>query len=135
MLNRLVMIALVFGALASAQYTTASLGGTVTDATGARVAGAKISIKNIDTGFAVNTDAGDDGSFLFPRLPIGSYELTADKPGFTTYVQKGIQLTVNQLADQTIVLKVGQVTETTTVEANADLVDTRSGTVSQLVDK
>ena len=92
-------------------------------------------VRNIETGFALNTTTGDDGAFLFPRLPVGSYELTADKPGFSTYLQKGIQLTVNQLANQTIVLQVGKVTETTTVEANADLVETRSGTVGQLVDQ
>ena len=99
------------------------------------MAGTKVSVKHTETGFALAANAGDDGSFLFPRLPIGSYELTADKPGFTTYIQKGIQLTVNQRADQTVVLTVGQVTDTTTVEANADLVDTRSGTVGQLVDQ
>ncbi|MBZ5603955.1 MAG: TonB-dependent receptor [Acidobacteriia bacterium] len=135
MWNRIGILALAVCSLARAQYTTASLGGNVMDTTGARIAGARLSVKNTDTGFALSTDAGEDGAFLFPRLPIGNYELTADKSGFSTYVQKGIQLTVNQIADLNVVLKVGQVTETTTVEANADLVDTRSGTVSQLVDQ
>src|SRR3954447_10751365 len=132
MLNRLVILALALSAAANAQYTTASLGGTVTDASGARVAGSRVSVNNIETGFALSTVTSGDGDFLFPRLPVGSYELRADKPGFSTYVQKGIQLTVNQLANQTIVLEVGKVTDTTTVEANADLVDTRSGTLGQL---
>jgi hypothetical protein len=131
MWNRFVILLVIVCALARAQYTTASLGGIVTDPSGARVSGAKPSVKNAETGFAASSVAGENGIFLFPRFPIGSYQLTADKPGFSTYVQKGIQLTVNQTADQTIVLQVGQVTETTTVEANADLVKTQSGTVSQ----
>ena len=110
-------------------------GGTVTDRSGSVVPGARVALRNIETGFALNTTTGDDGAFLFPRLPIGGYELTADKTGFSTYLQKGIQLTVNQIAIQTIMLEVGKVAETTTVKANADLVETRSGTVGQLVDK
>ena len=129
------IILILSAKIATAQYTTASLGGTVTDPSGAPVAGTSIAIKSPETGFALNTSSGEDGGFLFPRLPVGSYELTADKPGFSTYVQKGIKLTVNQLASQNIVLKVGQITDRITVEANADLVDTRSGTVGQLVDK
>ena len=131
-------VLLVFLALsvtASAQYTTASLGGTVVDASGSPVPAANISIRNIDTGFSTGNSSGEDGTFLFPRLPIGVYELTADKSGFATYLQKGITLAVNQLANQIITLRIGQVSEKVTVEANADLVDTRSGTVGQLVDR
>ena len=132
---RLLFAALLFSAISYAQYTTASLGGTVTDASNAPVPGTKVAVRNPETGFALSTASGDDGGFLFPRLPIGNYELTADKSGFSTYVQKGIQLTVNQLASQSIVLQVGQVSDKITVEANADLVDTRSGTVGQLIDR
>src|SRR5215813_5432158 len=135
MFHRAATILLALSTLASAQYITASLGGVVNDSAGARVAQTKLSVKNTETGFSMSTESGEDGSFLFPRLPIGNFELTADKLGFSTYRQKGIELTVNQLANQTIVLKVGERAETVTVEANADLVDTRSGTVSQLVDK
>ena len=54
----------------------------------------------MDTGLTqtVNTDSA--GSFLFSRLPVGTYQLTGEKAGFTTYVQSGIQLTVNQTANQ-----------------------------------
>src|SRR5215467_7394891 len=97
-----VIIMLALSACACAQYTTASLGGSIADTTGARVAATKVSVKNTETGFTLSTVADSEGDFLFPRLPVGSYELTADKPGFSTYVQKGIGLTVNQLATQTI---------------------------------
>src|SRR6186713_2239655 len=79
MMTRWISIALIFSAISYAQYTTASLGGTVTDASNAPVAGTQLAVRNPQTGFSVTTTSGDDGGFLFPRLPVGSYELTADK--------------------------------------------------------
>src|SRR5258708_14194875 len=118
-----------------AQYTTATLSGNILDASGAPIPAARVAIRNIATGFAQTTQSSDDGSFLFPRLPVGDYELTADKPGFSSYLQTGITLTVNQQPTHNITLKVGQVSEKITVEATAELVDTRTGTVGQLVDR
>ncbi|HUS07885.1 MAG TPA: TonB-dependent receptor, partial [Bryobacteraceae bacterium] len=132
---RLLFAFIAIIAAVSAQYTTASLGGTVVDSSGSPVPAARVSVRNVGTGFSTVANSTDDGTFLFPRLPIGDYELTADKTGFAPYLQKGITLTVNQLANQNITLRVGQVSEQVTVEANADLVDTRSGTVGQLVDQ
>ena len=134
-LRCILIVWLLLVSILPAQYTTASLGGNIQDISGAPVAATKVSIRNTETGFTLATESGDDGAFLFPRLPVGVYELSADKPGFSSYVQTGITLTVNQLASQNITLKVGQVSERITVEANADLVDTRSGTVDQLVDQ
>ena len=68
------------------------------------------------------------GAFLFSRLPIGNYELTVEKQGFSTYVQTGITLTVNQSANQTVSLKVGEVSQNVRVEADAELIETRSAT-------
>lgn len=134
-IHRILFASLAFAATLFAQYTTASLGGTVIDSSGAPVPRANLSIRNTATGYTVTVTSDDDGTYLFPRLPVGDYELAADKSGFSTYVQKGITLSVNQSANQTITLKVGQVSERITIEANADLVDTRSGTVGQLVDQ
>ena len=73
MANRWVLLALTLSAVANAQYTTASLGGTVTDSTSAPVAATKITVRNTETGFSLTTNSGDDGGFLFPRLPVGAY--------------------------------------------------------------
>ena len=75
------------------------------------------------------------GAFLFPRLPVGSYELRVERPGFSRYVRTGITLTVDQAASLTVVMQVGQVSEEVTVEANTELVGTRNGTLGQLVDQ
>lgn len=118
---------------AQAQYTTASLAGTVVDPSGAAVPGAKITVTNINTGLTRTNQTGSDGSFLYASLPVGPYSLTVQKTGFVTYVQKGIVLTVNQTASVSVSLKLGQVSSQVTVSANTETVNTRSGTVRQLV--
>jgi len=118
-----------------AQFTTATLVGNVLDNTGAAVPDAKTTVRNLATGFTQNTSTDASGAFLFTRLPVGTYELTVEKQGFTSYSQSGITLTVNQVANQSVTLQVGQLTERVTVEANADLVVTRTATGGQLVDE
>ena len=75
-----------------AQYTTASLGGSVSDASGAAIPEAQITARNVDTGFTQTTTTDSSGGFLFSRLPIGNYELRCEKSGFSVYQQTGIRL-------------------------------------------
>jgi hypothetical protein len=117
------------------QYTTASFGGTVVDSNSAVLPQSQVSVRNVDTGFTQSATTDGSGAFLFPRLPVGSYELRVERTGFSRYVQTGITLTVDQAASLTVVMQVGQVTEEVTVEANAELVGTRNGTLGQLVDQ
>src|SRR5438876_1428174 len=118
-----------------AQFTTASLGGTVIDPSGAAVPNAKVGVRNKDTAFTRSVESASDGGFLSSSLPVGTYRLTVEKAGFATYVQDGIELTLNQAASVPVTLKVGQATEEITVTANAELVVNRDATVGQLVDQ
>src|SRR5688572_19152035 len=70
-----------------AQFTTGSLGGVVVDPTGASVPQSKVTVFNKDTGFSRTDTTAADGAFAFPALPIGSYRLTVEHAGFSTYVQ------------------------------------------------
>ena len=119
----------------AAQFTTASLGGTVMDPSGAAVPNAKVGVRNKDTALTRSVESAGDGGFLFSSLPVGTYRLTVEKAGFATYVQDGIELTLNQAASVPVTLKVGQATEEITVTANAELVVNRDATVGQLVDQ
>ena len=85
----------------------ASLRGTVTDQSGGVVPGAKVTLTNTGTGVAHSTTTGSDGSYLFDFVPVGTYKLTVDKPGFTTFVQDGIVLELNQNGRQDVALKIG----------------------------
>src|ERR1700730_12458864 len=98
-------VLLLAGLPLSGQFTSASLNGIVKDATGSIVPDAKVTVANTDTGFTRTDKAGGDGAFLFPVLPIGTYKLTVEKTGFSTYVQEGITLTVHQAASQTVTLQ------------------------------
>src|SRR5437867_449888 len=118
-----------------AQFTTASLGGTVIDPSGAAVPNAKVGVRNKDTALTRSVESASDGGFLFSSLPVGTYRLTVEKAGFATYVQDGIELTLNQAASVPVTLKAGQATEEITVTANAELVVNRDATVGQLVDQ
>jgi outer membrane receptor protein involved in Fe transport len=129
------LLALAWNGQLSAQFTTASLNGVIVDPSGAAVPGANISVRNTETGFESTTTSGEAGLYVFPRLPVGSYSLQVEKEGFSTYVQEGVVLTVNQSATQNVTLRVGEVSEKVTVEAGVDLVTTGTSTVGQLVDE
>src|SRR5262249_29395491 len=119
----------------AAQYTTANLSGTVADTSGAAVPEAKVTARNTETGFTQSATSSASGAFLFPRLPVGAYELRVEREGFTTYVQSGITLAVDQAANVSVVLQVGQVTNEVTVSGEAELVASRTATGSQVVNQ
>ena len=110
---------------ASAQFTTASLGGMVRDSSGAGIPDAAVNVLNISTGFIQELRTGANGAFLFSRLPIGSYVLRIEKQGFSTYVQDQIVLNVDQSANlPPITLQIGQVTDEVTVTGASELITT-----------
>ncbi len=117
------------------QYTTASLGGTVVDMSGAAVPSARVTVQNMDSGFTQSFNTGFTGDYLFSRLPVGKYKMTVEKEGLTTYVQSGIELTVNQAATQTVTMTVGSISQQITVSGDASLVTTQSATVGQLINQ
>src|SRR5262249_46120441 len=117
-----------------AQFTTASLGGEVRDPSGSAVPEARVTVRNVETGFTQTVVSDAAGAFLFSRVPVGNYELRVEKAGFTGYVQSGIHLTVDRAATQNVTLQVGAVTEAVTVQAEAELIQTRTATSGALVD-
>jgi hypothetical protein len=126
---------LIGSAPLSAQLTTARLSGIVTDNTGSALAGADVSVQEVQTGYKQAMKSGTAGEYLFPSLPVGEYILTVDMTGFSSYVQKGIVLAVGQAASRNIALKIGGVTDQVTVTADASLVTTDSAVVGQLVNQ
>src|SRR5437867_8645368 len=110
---------------ALAQVTTGTILGTVRDNSDANIPSASITITQENTGYTRTVLSGEDGSFLAPLLPVGAYSVTAKRPGFTRYTQRGITLELNQNARVDITLSVGGVQETVTVTSAAPLVDTR----------
>jgi hypothetical protein len=116
---------LLFRETAVAQGTGTILG-TVHDPSGAAVAGAKIQIKNTQTGMTRTILTDTNGDYSSPVLSVGSYEVTADAKDFATVVRQGVQLTIAQQARVDFELKVSPVQQNTEVRADTSRVDTES---------
>ena len=117
-----------------AQLPTATILGQVKDASGAVVAGAKVTARNTDTGQTRTTITGDDGSYRLDALPVGNYEISTEKTGFKTEVQRGLTLSVAQQAVANFTIQVGEMSQTVAVTAEAPLISTTTSTLGGLVD-
>jgi hypothetical protein len=117
----LLYVMLTFAVLLSnpayAQVAGATLAGTVTDTSGAAVPNAKVSIKNGSTGVERDITTDSAGFYSAPNLLPGVYDITASAPGFSTYRQTGITLTVGSSQTLSISLRVGGVTEQVVLQA------------------
>jgi hypothetical protein len=118
---------------ASAQVAGATLAGTVSDASGAVIPNAHVSVKNVATGQlrAVTTDAA--GFYTAPNLLPDSYEVTTTAAGFSTEVRSGITLTVGAQQLLNITMQVGQSTQTVQVTGEAPAVQLANSTISGVV--
>jgi hypothetical protein len=110
-----------------------SIVGTVTDSSGAAVSGAKVTVRQSDTGRETTVNTGQGGAFVFPTLPPSSYSLTVTSKGFQTSQQTGILLQADQSATINAKLQVGAATETVEVTSAVPQVDTTNGTLSQVI--
>ena len=116
------------------QEVTASVVGTITDPSGAPVAGATVVAKDNDRGVEFTAKTNDTGSYNITRLPVGNYTVRASATGFQTAVYPPFTLVLNQHARVDIALKVGQVSETVEVTGAAPVLETENATVSTVVD-
>ncbi|HEY7404422.1 MAG TPA: TonB-dependent receptor [Candidatus Angelobacter sp.] len=118
-----------------AQNIAGSISGTVTDATGAVVPNAKVTVINTDTGVTIRTLKTDSaGSYSAPLLPIGHYRITVEAAGFSKSIQEGIELNLNDKLTVNAGLRVGSTSENIVVETNPVQVDLNSATATGLVD-
>lgn len=123
-------------ALARAQaVANAQIHGTVTDATGAVVAGVTVKATQTATGQVQSTISNSDGTYVLPNLPVGPYTLEATLQGFRTYVQSGIVLEVANNVQVNVALQVGSVSQQTQVTADATMVQNQDTSVSEVIDQ
>lgn len=117
-----------------AQEVTAALNGTVKDASGAVVSGANVVAVDLDRGTNWPTVTNDSGAFNLPRLPVGRYDLRAEKTGFQTAVQTGISLQLNQNSKIDFVLQVGNTSQSVDVSAAPPLLQTQETQLGTVID-
>ena len=128
-----IIVALFLFAETAWGQVTASITGTVKDVTGAVVPGATVTVKHIESGLVRTAETDANGGYSVPSLPVGQYEVTAEKNGFKQEVRSGITLVVGQQAIVNLALEVGNVAQQVTVTGEAPLVNTRVSSTSGLV--
>jgi len=133
LLSLLALVIMSIGLPAAAQDTAAQLAGTAQDSSGGAVPRAHLTITNEGTNLTKQTDSDGTGAYVFRELPPGIYELKVTSPGFESFVEKGIQLTVEQHATLPVKLKVGSNSETVTVTGGAELINTTTAEIGQVI--
>lgn len=135
-LNRSFLLYLFFACLATPLWSqTAQIVGTITDPTGARVPGAKITTSNVETGAVRNVASNENGYYTVPLLPPGTYLITVLKEGFKPVTRSGVTLAVSDNATIDFKLEVGSVSGSITVSGGPELIDTQSATIKRVVDQ
>jgi len=112
-----------------------SIRGTVNDPSSAVIPSATINATQSQTGRVTTVNSGKDGGYVFPTLAPAAYSLTVSAPGFETYTQTGIVLQANQALTVNVPMKIGSSSQSVSVSADAPLVDTTTGTLSQVIDE
>lgn len=107
---------------AFAQKITGDITGDVTDATGAVVPSATVTVKNLGTGFTRSATTTNSGSYRVTDLPIGTYAVTVSATGFKKMTQR-VQVVASAVMRASFKMEVGSREETVTVQAEAPMVD------------
>src|ERR1051326_3745149 len=126
------LILSVFPALS--QTVRASLSGIVSDATGASLNAAVVTVRDLDRGIEFSAKSHDTGFYLVPELPPGRYRITVEMSGFRTYVLDVFPLQTQQRASLDVKLQIGAINEKVEVSASAQMVEATNATISSVVE-
>jgi hypothetical protein len=131
-------LALVLGlwnpSVANAQSVTAAITGTITDPSGAPIAGATVTATDSDRGTTWPATTNGEGIYNLLRLPVGIYALKVEAKGFDTALHPPFTLVLNQVARVDIAMRVGAVTATVEVSGETPLLQTQSTEISTIID-
>ena len=119
--------------LSATAQTNSTLIGDIKDTNGGVLVGVKVTARSLDTGLVRSTVSEDEGRFVFPGLPVGAYEVSAEFTGFRHSTYERINLTVNETATLNIVMEVASLESEVTVSDDAALVNTKTQELSYLV--
>ena len=134
MVKRISVTAFFVGVLLG-QGGNGTITGSLTDGSGAAVAGAKIAVTNEETGVKVESATNEVGLYRASSLPPGTYRLGVELAGFEKLVRRPIRVEVGQVVALDLTLTVGVASETVTVVEAAPMVDSQTSNVSQAVNR
>jgi hypothetical protein len=133
-MSRLILV-LVLASIAWAQFETSTVLGTVKDRSDAVVAGATVTLTNLDTNITAVKQTDDSGAYEFVNVRPGRYKVAAEKSGFATGVANDVQVNVTARQRVDLILSVGQVTESINVSAEVALVESDSSQRGQVIEQ
>src|SRR6267154_5529898 len=128
------VLLLGFSSPAMGQAVNATLLGTVTDTTGALVAGARVTATEMKTGVSRSTTTNDSGNYEFADLPPGQYEIATEKQGFKRAVRSGVDVVVNTDTRVNIAVELGAVNESVTITAEIPILQTDRADVGEKIE-
>ena len=132
---RTILLLTAFGCLAAlAQAPTAEITGTITDQSGAPISGAVVTVTNPATNQTRSTKANDAGSYVFPTLAPGTYNLRTESSGFSSQVRNAVAIQVGQVARLDFALSVGSVSEVVEVRGGAPVLETETANIGAVVE-
>jgi len=123
----------VFEMAAFAQAVTGTVLGTVTDASGAVVATAKVTLTEVNTGVSRTSETNTSGNFTFPEIPEGAYSVTVEAAGFKKEVQQNISVAVNTSARVDMRLQPGSLNQSIEVNAAPPALETDRADISTTI--
>jgi len=119
-----------------AQTTYGRISGTLRDTAGATIPGATVVVSNVATNLVRTVTTDDDGFYTVTNLPVGNYDVEAQRAGFKKAARTGVSVVADARLTIDVTLEAGQITETVQVSATAgETVNTTSGEVARLVDQ
>jgi hypothetical protein len=129
----LAFLLLASAAALHAQTTNGSIQGTITDPSGAAVAGANVTARNLDTGLSVATVTSDSGLYSLANLPPGRYSVTVEGPSLKRYEREGVTVQTGSTVSLDIQMQLGGVSENVTVSADASQLETATSDIGATV--
>ena len=126
---------MVFGLClpAAAQTTAGRVSGSVTDPAGAFAAGVRVTAVNSETGQSLTVKTGGEGLYVLYPLSPGRYKVTAQKDGFSTFFLEGLKVDVSQSVATDIRLEVGAVSQSISVTADSEVIQTDSPAIAATI--
>src|SRR5712692_5961497 len=136
---RSLAIVLLLGGFSAKVYAQAagsgSLSGTILDGKGGVIPGVSVTARNAGTGIGFPTTTNEAGLFIFPAVPVGSYDLEAEKSGFAKLSQKGILVDVGSKVNLDLSLPLASIQSIIEITAETPIIETTRTQVSSTVNE
>jgi hypothetical protein len=129
------LLGLAITCTSQAQSTSTVMFGQITDATGATVSGAQVSVTNTETNLSRTAQTNGEGEYRIELLPVGNYKVEITAPGFKRIVRSGVVLEVDVPARVDAVLQLGNLNDTVTVTESVPLINTSTPEIGRTIER